>query len=234
MNGVHHGDISLKNLMYCISKDGGPLGIINDFDLATWIGHSTTNNDRTGTIPFMAIDLLDGGLDRCIPRLYRHDLESFSWVLAYITVANIQYEGQTITISPPLGAEPWFQDGDRSDRAAHIGSKWHFHSEYGRARARVLDRYYCYFNDIQRILQYWTNFHDALRGKIQPLDSDADPVQLEDERIFGEPEGDDPAGTLELFVNEVDRLLVGAEAGFTDVKASLLEAIETPVTVSAT
>ena len=90
------------------------------------------------------------------------------------------------------------------------------------------------FNDIQRILQYWTNFHDALRGKIQPLDSDADPVQLEDERIFGEPEGDDPAGTLELFVNEVDRLLVGAEAVFTDVKASLLEAIETPVTVSAT
>ena len=70
MNGIHHGDISLKNLMYGISENGDPLGIINDFDLATCVGHSTTNNDRMGTIPFMAVDLLDGGLDLRIPRVY--------------------------------------------------------------------------------------------------------------------------------------------------------------------
>ena len=71
MNGIHHGDISLKNLMYGIlAKTGVPVGVVNDFDLASWDDHSTTNNDRTGTIPFMAIDLLDGGLDSRIPRFY--------------------------------------------------------------------------------------------------------------------------------------------------------------------
>jgi hypothetical protein len=71
VNGIHHGDISFNNLMYDISAEtNNPVGIVNDFDLATWVDHSTTNNDRTGTIPFMAIDLLDGGLDHRIPRLY--------------------------------------------------------------------------------------------------------------------------------------------------------------------
>ena len=70
LNGIHHSDISLKNLMHDIpSKTGIPVGVVNDFDLAS-VDHSTTNNDRTGTIPFMAIDLLNGGLETRIPRLY--------------------------------------------------------------------------------------------------------------------------------------------------------------------
>ena len=97
VKGIRHGDISLNNLMYAIlAKTGKRIGIVNDLDLATWVGSLTTNNDRTGTIPFMAIDLLNGGLEDRIPRLYRHDLESFSWVLAYITVADIEYKDCTI------------------------------------------------------------------------------------------------------------------------------------------
>ena len=71
-------DISLRNLMYDIFHEtGDPVGIINDFDFASWIDHSTANNDRTGTIPFMAIELLKGvfaryysyfGSVRSIPR----------------------------------------------------------------------------------------------------------------------------------------------------------------------
>jgi hypothetical protein len=237
LNGIHHGDISLKNLMYGISKDGDPSGVVNDFDLATWVGHSTANNDRTGTIPYMAIDLLGRGLDDRIPRLYRHDLESFSWVLAYITIAKITYVGQTIKTSPPIGAESWFRDVQQSDRKAHVASKRLFYSEYGWEEARVHDRYYRYFNDIKQILRYWANFHEALRnkkGRVQPLGLGADPFQVEDKRVLGEPEVDDPAATLRSFAEEVDRLLEGAGVGFTDIKASFLEAIETPTTVSAT
>ena len=69
VNGIHHCDISLKNLMYDIpSETGVPVGVVNDFDLASWDNHPTKNNDRTGTIPFMAIDLLDGGLETHIVR----------------------------------------------------------------------------------------------------------------------------------------------------------------------
>src|ERR1700679_4063455 len=97
-------------------KTGNPVGIVNDFDLAPWVDHPTANSDRTGTIPFMAIDLLDGGLDRRDPRLYRHDLESFAWVLAYVTVAHIQYKGCNITISPIPGVDAWFEDRTTRDR----------------------------------------------------------------------------------------------------------------------
>ncbi|KAF9649100.1 hypothetical protein BDM02DRAFT_3167171 [Thelephora ganbajun] len=130
VNGIHHGDISYNNLMYDMDeKTGDAVGIINDFDLATWVDHSTTNNDRTGTIPFMAIDLLDGGLDSCVPRLYRHDVESFVWVLAFITVASIEYKDGTIKISPLPGVDAWFEDKLQSHRDAHILSKQLFHSK---------------------------------------------------------------------------------------------------------
>ena len=231
MNGIHHGDISLKNLMYAISKDGDPLGIVNDFDLATWIGHSTTNSDRTGTIPFMAIDLLNGGLDQCIPRLYRHDLESFCWVLAYITVAEIKYESRTIKVSPPKGFAAWFQDSTQDEREAHVMSKQALHLRYGLV-ALVPDRYFDYSGTIQRIIRYWTGFHESLgerRHKTRPRGPTLEPVR--EAQVPSEPEVDDPAGSLGLFVDKVDESLKGV--GFTDVKALLLEAIGIPVTVSA-
>lgn len=86
-------------------KTGEPVGIVNDFDPASWVDHPTSNKDRTGTIAFMAIDLLDGGLDGHIPRLYRHDIESFCWVLAYFTVADIEYKNNIIKISPLSGVD---------------------------------------------------------------------------------------------------------------------------------
>ena len=106
-DGIYHGDISFINLMYDASGTNDPMSIVNDFDLASWVNHPTTNNDRTGTIPFMAIDLLDGRFDDRIPRLYRRDMESFVWVLAYITVANIEYKTRTIKISPLLRIINW-------------------------------------------------------------------------------------------------------------------------------
>ena len=155
VNGIHHGDISLNNLMYDITAKGEPIGIVNDFDLATWVDHPTTNNDRTGTIPFMTIDLLEGGLDRRIPRLYQHDMESFSWVLAYITVACIEYKDDTIKISPLRGVGAWFQDDDDKDRDAHIHVKKFFYSTYGKTHCAVPSRYQSYFDTIKRIAQYW-------------------------------------------------------------------------------
>jgi hypothetical protein len=64
-------------------------GVLNDFDLARLV---TPGNvyprgfDRTGTTPFLALDLLtEGAQDGKVERRYRHDLESFLWVLMWIT-----------------------------------------------------------------------------------------------------------------------------------------------------
>jgi hypothetical protein len=59
-------------------------GVLNDFDLAVQLNNEphSTSKQRTGTKPYMAIDLL-------VPQppyhLYRHDLESFLYVLVFLT-----------------------------------------------------------------------------------------------------------------------------------------------------
>ncbi|KAF8877383.1 hypothetical protein BD779DRAFT_1475263 [Infundibulicybe gibba] len=81
--GVRHCDISVSNLMYDkISKRG----ILNDFDLALLRARRLpSGTERTGTMPFMALDLLEEPAWKGeVRREYRHDAESFAWVLLWI------------------------------------------------------------------------------------------------------------------------------------------------------
>ncbi|KAJ7592402.1 hypothetical protein C8J56DRAFT_477899 [Mycena floridula] len=85
--GMQHGDISVNNIRY------NPVtlkGVLNDFDLALFIPDQPSPLPRrraTGTIPFMALELLDeSGWSGEKRHLYRHDLESFAWVLLWICV----------------------------------------------------------------------------------------------------------------------------------------------------
>ncbi|KAF8875297.1 hypothetical protein BD779DRAFT_1563794 [Infundibulicybe gibba] len=98
--GVRHCDISVSNLMYDeISKRG----ILNDFDLALLrIHRSPSGTERTGTMPFMALDLLEKpAWNGEVRREYRHDAESFAWVLLWIccTYRN----GKELPIRPLQG-----------------------------------------------------------------------------------------------------------------------------------
>ena len=59
-------------------------GVLNDFDLATVVD-GVTGYDRTGTVPFMALELLTkAGLAGKIKHIYAHDAESFIWALTWI------------------------------------------------------------------------------------------------------------------------------------------------------
>lgn len=66
-------------------------GVLNDFDLSTIMKPGDKHPDRqglerTGTLPFMALELLDDrGFDGKIPRRYDHELESFAWVLVWVS-----------------------------------------------------------------------------------------------------------------------------------------------------
>ena len=68
--GWVHRDISSGNLMYTRDEQGRVVGVLNDFDLsvlASVAGEFST--ERTGTVPFMATDLLRF-VDGCLPHLY--------------------------------------------------------------------------------------------------------------------------------------------------------------------
>jgi serine/threonine protein kinase len=79
--GFHHRDISPGNMMY-YRDEAGVVGVLNDWDLAAVIPSSgSPNTDRTGTIPFMALQLLSA---HRVPHMFRHDAESFIWLFLWV------------------------------------------------------------------------------------------------------------------------------------------------------
>ncbi|KAF8881281.1 hypothetical protein CPB84DRAFT_1687298, partial [Gymnopilus junonius] len=82
-NFIEHGDPSLNNLMY--DEETG-CGVLTDFDLSLLQWEPRVfGTDRTGTIPFMALHLLQKGYwTGHEERYYHHELESFVWILPYV------------------------------------------------------------------------------------------------------------------------------------------------------
>jgi hypothetical protein len=82
-------------------------GILNDFDMAMEITdgvpHTTNSHHRTGTLPFMARELL-GVVNP--EHLYRHDLESFFYILIW---AAVHYD---------------FRKQDRSNKVRKVLLRW--------------------------------------------------------------------------------------------------------------
>lgn len=78
------------------------LGILNDFDLASFIslGEASPKQEgylRTGTKAFMALELLqDTAISGGVRRLYRHELESFAWVLLYAATLQTSQSGSKL------------------------------------------------------------------------------------------------------------------------------------------
>ena len=124
VNGVHHGDITPENMMYTVLPTGELKGVLRDYDLASRDVHPTVNRDHTGTIPFMALEIVEYRFEKRIPQLYRHDSESFIWVLAYLTLANVEYnEIRFVKISRPLPTlDPWFAGGRSCSHSVETGS----------------------------------------------------------------------------------------------------------------
>jgi hypothetical protein len=88
-----------------LRKEGDKIyAVLNDFDLAGSADvKSMSSKHRTGTKPFMAIDLIHP--DPTV-HMYRHDLESMFYVLVWIT--SRFHDGQEI-VDPPL--QEWADSG---------------------------------------------------------------------------------------------------------------------------
>ncbi|RMZ89596.1 hypothetical protein DV736_g3180, partial [Chaetothyriales sp. CBS 134916] len=76
---ILHRDISENNIIITDPKTDGFKGMLIDLDLAKELGSGRSGaRCRTGTMEFMAIEVLQG-----ISHTYRHDLESFFYVLIW-------------------------------------------------------------------------------------------------------------------------------------------------------
>jgi serine/threonine protein kinase len=132
--GVYHRDVSSPNLMWRKDKNGNLLGVLNDYDLSSLrITQGPQGNERTGTVPFMALELLTREGQRGeVGHLYRHDLESFMWVLAWVC---LRYKDGKLRISDrPL--DEW-----ATQDALKVGKeKSFFLLNFGTFKPRGIDR----------------------------------------------------------------------------------------------
>ncbi|KAJ3924644.1 MAG: kinase-like domain-containing protein [Lentinula lateritia] len=107
--GILHRDLSSGNIMYR-RKNGKVYGVLNDFDLSSRVrdmDKGATSKQRTGTRPFMSIDLLnpdwEGG------HLYRHDLESLFYIMLCLAC---RYEAPGVPAPEPRPYSQWFSGTD--------------------------------------------------------------------------------------------------------------------------
>lgn len=88
----------------CKRQPKGVRGVLNDWDMASPVNDqgdvsSPTASYATGTIPFMAHDLLDANPPA---HLYRHDLESFMYILIWAAI-HYDFTGkQKLPVNPSL------------------------------------------------------------------------------------------------------------------------------------
>ena len=181
--------------------DEGKVGILNDFDLARFADQTgASGQDNTGTLPFMALDLLsEEGLRGEIPRRYRHEAESFTWSLICLCLATVEGNNGENRTRDPHPLHRWFQDWAIS-RDAKIGLKRPEHDNpdiplvYQNVKplAFVLHKYW-----VDRYFSQFPGSHQEELGDghrmgeaygweaLNPLDAPPPYQEPEDDTVFG-------------------------------------------------
>ncbi|KAF2787657.1 hypothetical protein K505DRAFT_379435 [Melanomma pulvis-pyrius CBS 109.77] len=100
---ILHRDISENNIIITdAQQEGDPKGMLIDLDLGKELdGGPTGARHRTGTMEFMAIEVLEGK-----PHTYRHDLESFFYVFLWVIV-----QGRDRTLLKTSQLRDWYRGG---------------------------------------------------------------------------------------------------------------------------
>ncbi|KAG1784623.1 uncharacterized protein HD556DRAFT_1251073 [Suillus plorans] len=118
--GVYHRDISPSNLMYYRLLCGRVIGVLNDYDLSSIQDDCARGNERTGTVPFMAIELLTvSAIDGAVEHVYRHDAESFIWVFVWVC---LRYKDGKLRRKPRGRLDQWL----KADAPTCCALKSHF------------------------------------------------------------------------------------------------------------
>ena len=127
--GILHRDLSFNNIMYRLiakrnakgEEEQKVYGVLTDYDLSSWTeslnpDYTKTSQQRTGTPPYMAQELLKGTSPL---HLYRHDIESLFYIMLLMsarhTIGTPEKEKEPRVLmrgSTGLPYQKWFDQQD--------------------------------------------------------------------------------------------------------------------------
>jgi len=120
LNGnILHRDISENNIIITDPENAdGNSGMLIDLDLAKEIGTRSGARHQTGTMEFMAIEVLLN-----VDHTYRHDLESFFYVLIWLC-GRRSWESPRYTKGPPAVSllSKWYSGSYKEIASAKAGN----------------------------------------------------------------------------------------------------------------
>ncbi len=153
---ILHRDISENNIIITNKDETGFSGMLIDLDLAKVLGNGRSGaRHQTGTMEFMAIEVLLG-----IDHTYRHDLESFFYVLIWLCARR-----------------GWDLCGNPKGRPKEsVLTKWYSGSLKDMARSKLGDMHVDGFEDIldefPTVFDYVKPLCRKIRGILFPLQKD--------------------------------------------------------------
>ena len=112
---IKFGDPNLWNAMY--DKDLKS-GVLVDYDFST--SRRQLSVSRSGTIPFMALDLLLDDPKLEVERQYRHELEAFFWILSFVFMRYHNGKSQRRT-----AVDSWMTSSYRACLRAKLDFMWY-------------------------------------------------------------------------------------------------------------
>lgn len=191
--------------MMCKEVKQDLFGVLNDFDLAAImeIGDRSPKKagfERTGTVPFMALDLLDY-YNGQIRRWFRHDLEASTWCLVW----------QSLLINKDE-REKWYTGTFEavSNHRRVLLSKY--------TREMIDEDWEPYFEAIDAWLSVWRAVHDGMAFEIKKLPKGASKFEARDKI--------DRESTDESFMrSSVEAVVKGIGEMTGDIKPEMVDAL---------
>lgn len=187
---ILHRDISENNIIITDPETADNFsGMLIDLDLAIKDGERTGGKHMTGTMEFMAIDVLRG-----VEHTYRHDLESFFYVLLWMCARRAWERG--------------FQCSTRDQPWRNILGKW-----YGSNAADVADakRGNMHTDGFKDILNEFVPAFDYIKPLCRKLQSILFPLTKDGELNLGTSV--DPNTLYEPIIEAFESAIAGLETG---------------------
>ena len=162
---ILHRDISENNIIVTNpDENGGFAGMLIDLDLAKVLGSRRSGaRHQTGTMEFMAIEVLQG-----IDHTYRHDLESFLYVLVWL-----------------CGRRGWdLCENPKGRPEASVLTKWYFGSFKDIAEAK---RGYMHVDGFEDILKEFPTAFDSVKPLCRKIRGIIFPLKKNGSLLLGTP-----------------------------------------------